>query len=206
MKLLSRRDIAYAIITGLTTGIIAALVLSFLHQTLPFGISSGWLIPVIPILWIVGVQLGYSLGEWIGFFNQFGKFVAIGFTNFAVDAGVLNLMIAGTGIAGGAWYSVFKTISFVVAVTHSYFWNRRWTFTSTGSAGAEFAKFFAVMVASAAVNVGVASLVVHVFPPAGADPKVWANLGAVAGSAVVLIFSFVGFKIVVFRGHVTHNT
>lgn len=199
MKLLSRRDIAYAIITGLTAGIIAALVLSFLRQTLPFGISLLWLIPVILTLWIVGVQLGYFLGGWIGFFNQFGKFVAIGFTNFAVDAGVLNLLIAATGIAGGGWYSAFKTISFVAAVTHSYFWNRRWTFQSTGGAGTEFAKFFAVMVASAAVNVGVASLAVNVLQPAGADPKLWANLGAVAGSAIALIFSFVGFKIVVFK-------
>lgn len=164
----------------------------------------------IPILWICGVNLGYFLGRWINFFNQFGKFAAIGFTNAAVDFGVLNLLIANTGTTAGAWYSVFKAVSFISAIIPSYFWNKHWAFSSKSSPSAgsgsssggvfEFAKFISVAVVSILINNGVASFIVNFIDPVlGLDLRVWANIGAVAGSAVALAFSFAGFKLAVFR-------
>ena len=196
MKILNKQDLRYALITGLTTGLIAWQVLRYLKVAPPGQVPFAWLLFVVPVLWIVGVQFGYFLGMRIGFFTQFGKFVAIGFTNFAVDAGILNLLLALTGISGGAWYAVFKTISFIIAVCHSYFWNRRWTFQPLEqSSGSEFAKFMAVMLLSLLVNVSVATLVVHLLP----SSVVNANIGAIVGSATALVFSFVGFRVVVFR-------
>lgn len=184
MKLLSKKDFIYAVITGLIAGVIAWAILGYV-----------WLIVLVPVLWLMGVQLGYFLGRWIGFFDQFGKFAAIGFTNFAVDAGVLNLLMHLTGIVGGIGFSIFKSISFVVAVIHSYIWNKKWTFQSQGTSGREFMKFMLVMLASWAINVGVATLVVHTLSPSVTH----ANIAAVVGSAVALIFSFIGFKVVVFK-------
>ena len=172
--ILSKRDITNAIITGVTTGILAWLILKHLEKP-----TTAWLIVIVPILWIAGVQLGYFLGRWLKPFEQFGIFAAIGFTNFAVDAGVLNLLLATTGIAGGIWYSVFKSISVIIAILHSYFWNRRWTFQSHNAPEQEFIKFFLVMIVSLLVNVGVASLVVHLLPLSIIN----ANIGSVAGSA-----------------------
>ena len=142
MKLLSKRDVIFAVITGLIAGIIAWAILGY-----------AWLIVTIPILWLLGVQLIF-LGKWIAFFDQFGKFSAIGFTNFAVDAGVLNLLMYLTGIVGGIGFSLFKSISFVIAVLHSYVWNKTWTFQSKGASRQEFIKFMVVMLASWAINVG----------------------------------------------------
>jgi len=51
------------------------------------------------------------------------------------------------------------------------------------------------MIVSLLVNVGVASLVVHLLPLSIIN----ANIGSVAGSAVALIFSFVGFRVAVFK-------
>src|SRR3989344_992981 len=85
---------------------------------------------VVPVLWILGVNLGYFLGRWVVFFNQFGKFAAVGFTNAAVDFGILNLLIAYYGIVSGLGFSLFKATSFVVAVAHSYLWNKFWVFSS----------------------------------------------------------------------------
>lgn len=190
MKLLSKKDVLYAIITGITAGLLAWII--FKHLGKPTTIL---LVIIVPILWILGVQLGYFLGRWVSFFDQFGKFAAIGFTNFAVDAGVLNLLMYLTGITGGAGFTVWKSISFVVAVTHSYLWNKLWTFQSRQTAGKEFIKFMTVMIASWLINVGVASLVLFIMGPSVAH----ANIAAVIGSAVALIFSFIGFKVVVFK-------
>ena len=224
----TKKDFYFSVVTGIVTGFVAWKVLEFLGISVvnildtancpgctPGGLcphiycipdylisfSAYWLVLIVPVLWILGVNLGYFLGRWLAFFNQFGKFAAIGFTNAAVDFGVLNLLIANTGITAGIWYSVFKATSFISAVIPSYFWNKHWAFEAKEDGGGfEFAKFISVAVVSILINTGVASLVVNFIDPVlGFDVKVWANVGAVAGSAVALILSFVGFKKIVFK-------
>ncbi|MEK7076241.1 MAG: GtrA family protein [Patescibacteria group bacterium] len=197
----SKKDFYFSIITGCITGFAAWQIFNFLDVVKFKDISFAWLLLFIPVLWIMGVNFGYFLGKWLTFFNQFGKFAAIGFTNAAVDFGVLNLLIANTGISAGGWYPVFKAISFVSAIIPSYFWNKYWAFESAeGGGGFEFAKFMSVAIVSILINDGLASLIVNFVDPfRGLSPAVWANIGAVAGSAVALIFSFVGFKVAVFK-------
>lgn len=198
----SKKDFGSSLLAGLETGLIAALVINFLQAKLPGQLALPWLIIIVPLLWIAGVNLGYFLGRWFDFFAQFGKFAAIGFTNFAVDSGVLYLFIANTGIKSGAWYTVFKAISFSIAVSHSYFWNKYWVFDAgrSGGAGAEAVKFFVVMGLSALVNVAVASVIVNLIQPAGTlSAESWAGIGAATGSAAALIFSFIGFRLAVFK-------
>ena len=197
----TKKDFYFSIITGFITGFSAWNIFKYLKVAELGDYSFAWLMLIVPILWILGVNFGYFLGKWLRFFNQFGKFAAIGFTNGAVDFGVLNLLIANTGISDGGWYSVFKAISFVSAVIPSYFWNKYWAFEAVkDSGGFQFAKFMSVAMVSILINDGVASLVViYVHPIAGLSQVVWANVGAVAGSAVALIFSFIGFKVAVFR-------
>ena len=200
--MLTKKDLKFAIITGLTTGIIAWRVLLFLGTTEIYGISTIWLVVVVPLAWIVGVKLGYVLGRWMAFFNQFGKFVAVGFTNAAVDFGILNLQISLTGIESGWHYSLFKSVSFVVAVMHSYVWNKYWVFDSASSSGgrSEFFKFLTVNLVAIVFNVGIASFVVnYVTPFGGIDTKVWANIGAVIGSACSIFLTFIGARLFVFK-------
>lgn len=201
MKTLSRNDVGYAIITGLIAGILGGLVLMFLDKTLPAGLHPLWLMAIIPLLWLIGVQFGYFLGQWMGFFNEFGKYVAIGFTNFAVDEGVFNFLLSLTHAATGFPLVIQKGVSFIVAVTHSYYWNRTWAFQSqTQDKRSEFFKFMLVNLVALVVNVGVTYLVVHFGPrPATFTAEVWANVGVIAGSAAALIFSFIGFRVVVFK-------
>jgi len=195
----TKKDLLFSIFTGAGTGLIAWRIFNFLGFK---GFSFAWLILMVPIVWILGVNLGYLLGRWLSFFNQFGKFTAIGFTNAAVDFGVLNSLIAVTGIATGAYYSLFKTISFLVALINSYLLNKHWAFeaSQTGVPGAEFIKFAGVAVAAAFINVGVASYLVNFVDPVyGFSAAAWANAGAVVGSAFALVFSFTGFKLFVFK-------
>src|SRR3990167_4749551 len=132
MNRFTKKDLFFSLVTGFYTGLIAWRILVFLEKPDFMDFSFAWLIIFVPVLWILGVNLGYFLGRWIGFFNQFGKYAAIGFTNFVVDTGVVNLLIAFSGIASGFGFSIFKSLSFIVAVTHSYIWNRLWVFSAEG--------------------------------------------------------------------------
>lgn len=200
MKIIDTRDIRSALITGLTTGIIGWRVLVYLGQMLPLGISPVVLVFLAPIAWVAGVQLGYFLGTVFRPFIQFGRFVAIGFSNAAVDFGVLYILIASTGLAAGLAYSAFKAISFSVATVHSFYWNKNWAFEAGAShgGGREVASFLAVAVVSLLVNVTVASIVVAL-RPAGVEVELWAGIGAVAGAAAAIVFSFTGFRVFVFH-------
>lgn len=198
----SKKDFWFSIFTGLGAGLISWRIFSFLEVLSWRKFSFVWLALIVPILWMAGVNLGYFLGRWIKFFNQFGKFVAIGFTNAAVDFGVLNYLIAVTGVTAGVYYSVLKVSSFLVALVNSYFLNKYWAFEAgqTGVQGEEFAKFASVAVAAALLNVSTASYIVNFINPIfGLSSTVWANVGAVFGSASALVISFIGFKLLVFK-------
>ena len=200
----SKRDLIFSIITGLATGSIVWRILEFLDTPIFFNTPFYWFIIIVPVFWILGVNFGYFLGKRFEFFNQFGKFVAIGFTNAAIDFGVFNLLIFLTGITGGFVVSTFKGVGFIFAIINSYFCNKYWSFyqnSTNAISTSEFIKFFVVSIAGLLVNVGIFSLVVNfVSPLYGLSPERWANVGAMAGSAVALIVTFMGFRLVVFKG------
>jgi len=131
--------------------------------------------------------------------RQAVKFILVGILNTFVDLGVLNLLIFTTGIASGFGYSVFKGVSFTVAVVNSYILNKFWTFKTTGS----FGKFFIVSLIGFGVNVGVASVVVNIIGNQllsfGVSEKIWANVGAIAATFCAMIWNFIGYKFMVFK-------
>jgi len=192
-----KKDIQYSLVSGLMTGFIVWRLSIFLNIPEIFEIPYYWGIVIIPFVWFVGVNLGYFLGKYFKPFNQFGRFTAVGFTNAAVDFGILNLLIALTGIAILPWYAVFKTVSFIGGLSNSYVFNKFWTFEAgeSGGGSGEFAKFVGVVVFAWFVNVGTASLVVYLIDPIGnLTPEAWANVGAIVGAAFALLLSFTGFK------------
>ena len=123
----TKKDLISCLITGIYAGVIVWQILDFLQTPrfgLPFSHPHRLFVIIIPVVWIFGVNLGYFLGRWMSFFNQFGKFAVIGFTNFIVYSGILNLLIARTDINSGLWYPVFIAISFVGGALHSYGWRK----------------------------------------------------------------------------------
>lgn len=106
-----------------------------------------------------------------------------------------------TGIASGYYYSLFKTVSFLAAVTNSYFMNRYWTFAAVEkNNGKEFFQFMMISLGGFFVNVFSASLLVNYFPNVfGLRPVSLGNLGALAGTLFGLIWNFVGYKYIVFK-------
>ena len=187
----------------LVIGEIVAIFLIFVLKNLGYFFNALWLLVIIlPIAAIICIFIAGILGKKIPIIFQFAKFIAVGLANTAVDFGILNILIFLSGIAGGLVYSVFKGISFVAASTHSFFWNKFWTFRKkeTAKAGKEFLQFFVVSLIGLAINVGISSLVVNLIGSQfGISQKLWANIGAACGSIVGLAWNFLGYKFIVFK-------
>lgn len=198
---LEKKDLVYGAINGLIFGALIPIAL----KNVGFQISPTlYLIIAVSfmILAAFGIYIGYLLSRFIGFFFQLAKFGAVGAANFAVDFGVLNLLIFSTGLAAGWYFTFFKSISFVVAVINSFFWNKLWTFKKKQQKDTqkEFFQFILVSVIGLLINVGVASLIVNVVGPMGSiGDKTWANIGTAVASLVVLTWNFLGYKFIVFK-------
>ena len=162
------------------------------------------------VLWIgtvIGVWIGMMLRRVLPLLFEVVKFGVVGVLNTLVDFGVLNLLILIFSVASGVWFSLFKSLSFIVAVVNSYVWNKFWTFESDRRTNTKEAlSFFVVSVIGFVVNVGIASLIVNAVPALfGANPVVWANVGALVGTLLAFTWNFVGYKFFVFRPE-TPNT
>jgi len=143
-----------------------------------------------------------SLGKKFLIILQAGKFVLVGAFNTFIDLGVLNILIWISGVASGAWYSVFKGISFLIAVTNSYFWNKHWTFEKRKEAfvPGEFSKFLAVTAIGLFINVGIASFIVNVIGLQFEVSKaMWATIGAFTATFFAWIWNFLSSKFIVFK-------
>jgi len=183
---------------------IIAIFLGFILNVNRFNVFPVWfLFIILPVLAIAANFVAYFIGKKIPVIFQLAKYFTVGIANTVVDLGILSLLILISGIAQGIAYSVFKGISFVIAVIHSYFWNKSWTFgaTKTTKTKQEFSQFFIVSIIGFAINVGIASVVVNVIGTRfGISRELWATIGAAIGSVIGLAWNFVGYKLIVFKG------
>ena len=206
-----KSDFLAALIIGEVSAWLALAI--FKNVRLEF---SAWLLPVfLPILSVIGLWIAYFISKRFLIIWQAAKFLLVGVLNTFVDLGALNLLILASGIATGFGYSVFKGISFIVAVINSYFWNKFWTFkkSATGQAGKpaqilqskikagrEFTQFFIVSAIGFGINVGIASLVVNLIGPRfDITEKIWANIGAIFATFFAMVWNFLGYKFIVFK-------
>lgn len=162
---------------------------------------------LFPILAVLGTQIAASFKQRFRIIFQTAKFLQVGALNTFMDLGILNLLIAASGITAGIGFSVFKGFSFLLAITNSYFWNKHWTFRGKKELdqdfveqGKEFAQFLSVGGIGFILNVGVASIVVNfITPQFGLSEKAWPTVAALAGTFTVLTWNFLGYKLFVFR-------
>src|SRR3989344_6644799 len=133
-----KKDLKISFLVGVAAGILILPTLRNLGITLNLKVAllaAGGLTVFTP----AGYLVAYWLSRWWPVMLQFVKFGIVGGLNGMIDLGILNLLIYFSGLAAGFWYSVFKSASFIAAVTNSYFWNKYWTFKSeSGAGGAEF--------------------------------------------------------------------
>ena len=196
-----KKDLQIAALAGALIAVLAIPIInnlglpSFLQSFGSIGISV-----ILFILTLAGFLVLDFFSRWLSLLRQITKFVIVGGLNTFLDFAVLNFLIASTGIAVGLGFNFFKGISFLVAVTNSYFWNKYWTFESGTKKELEFVQFLVVSAIGLFINVGVASFVVNsIGAPGGVSDALWANIGALIAVAASLVWNFLGYKFIVFR-------
>lgn len=114
------------------------------------------------------------------------RFALVGALGFAVDASVLTLLVSGFG-----WHHyAARAVSFLLAVTCTWYCNRRWVFESIADRRQEYGNYFAVQVVGAAINLTVYVLAVEAFTALAEVPVVPLAIGA----AVALAFNFLASR------------
>jgi putative flippase GtrA len=197
---LSRNDLLFGAINGAMFGAMAAIILANYNA---LSVHPILIFLFFVILATIGIGIGWLLSRlFASFFFQLAKFGAVGAANFSVDIGVLNLLMLLTQIASGPFFTLFKAISFVAAVTNSYFWNKHWSFgdKSRNDIQKEFSQFFLVSVIGALINISTSHILVNIIGPLGGiNEKLWATLAAAIAAVIVLSWNFLGYKFIVFK-------
>ena len=119
---------------------------------------------------------------------QLGKFCTVGAVGYVINLGVYTLLLRNAGLH----YLGAATVSFFVAVTSNYVWNRVWTFRGQrGHVAYQGMRFLVVSLVALAANL----LVLRGLVAAG--------LGKVVAQAIAIVLvtplNFVGNKLWSFR-------
>jgi putative flippase GtrA len=119
---------------------------------------------------------------------QLAKFAAVGATGY-----VVNLVVYTALLRGADWHYVYAaTVSFLVAVSNNYLWNRLWTFRDQrGHVGFQGLRFFTVALVAYGANLGILSALIAL------------GMNKVAAQAIAIVLvtplNFVGNKLWSFR-------
>jgi putative flippase GtrA len=123
-----------------------------------------------------------SRGRPPGLRKSFGLFVIAAAVGFALDAGVLTLLVR--GLHWGPWHGRF--LSFPLAVTSTWLLNRRYAFrgAARGDRRIEYAAYWAIQLAGAAINFGVFGLCLRAVPALQRLPFIAVAVGGIAAMLV----------------------
>jgi putative flippase GtrA len=119
---------------------------------------------------------------------QLGKFLTVGASGYAVNLAVYTALLKW----GGLHYLGAAFVSFLVAVSNNYWWNRHWTFRGQrGHFAYQGMRFGVVSAVALAANLGLLRLLVAL------------GVGKVLGQAIAIVavtpLNFIGNKLWSFR-------
>ena len=122
------------------------------------------------------------------------RFGAIGGVGFLVDASVLTWLVSMKD--WGLYES--RALSFGLAVTATWYLNRRFTFASRAGTdrGKEYGRYFAAQTLGALINLGVYVAIVGAVPAVAAVPVV----PLAVGSGAAMVFNFLASRHFAFSG------
>jgi putative flippase GtrA len=132
--------------------------------------------------------------------QQFFRFIMVGALNFLIGALVLNLLAWLAHSYSGPMLLAFYVAAFTVAVTHSYLWNRSWTFKSGRGSKSSYPLFYTLtLIGSGLGAVIVFAMTTYVPAPLGLSGPVWLNAANVVAALFGLFWNFTTYRQFVFR-------
>lgn len=214
---MTKKDQLFGLLAGLCIGLLAIPALSAVLKPALYHSISLFILPFFFVATPVGLYLAALLGKKINGIWQIGKFGVIGVLNTLVDLGVLAVVTAWVSTQYGVvandtlvmigtrvitFYTLYKAISFIVANTNSYFWNKYWTFAGAAlqKTKTKYLQFFVVSIVGFIINITVSSIVFTIVAKVPSLTLGQAgSIGALAGTVIGLVWNFVGYKFIVFK-------
>ena len=206
-----RPHLIRALIIGELYFVLIAITLYLADFTLPnmplaegvLYVSAAILFPALAGLSIVVGQVGT---KYIQSLLQIVKFALVGVLNTLVDLGlftILTVIFPGVGLFVAL---LFKTISFLAAVTNSYLWNKLWVFDAatktndTVNTLKEFTSFLIVSVGGLLINLFAFAASVFLISSLFEMSTLLVQVSAaLIASISALVWNFLGYKIIVFK-------
>lgn len=162
--------------------------------------SLAWILPVaLPLIFVFGVAIGQIISKFLKIIPQVVKFLEVGVLNTLVDMGILNLLIGASGITSGLSLAPLNTISFLLAATNSYFWNKFWTFKKSGQSGKEFLQFLVVSAIGWGINTGIVVMGTTYIEQSFLSAGAWVNVIKIIATFAAMTWNFIGYKFIVFK-------
>lgn len=124
------------------------------------------------------------------FVDQVGRFIVVGTLGFAIDGGLLYLLVS-----SGVDPYLARALSFPPAVTATWYLNRVWTFAARqGAARRQYVRYLAVQLVGALTNYGVYAGILSLGHRTATGALAALAVGSVAG----LLINFAGARALVF--------
>ena len=128
-------------------------------------------------------------------FGQIVRFGVVGALNTVVDFAILNLLYHVVG-----WpLLVSNTISVSVAIVNSFLWNRYWTFSARRSGGWHQQALAFLLVSLTGLLINDAGIWI-LNTTWGGTSVLDINLQKAGASIISLVWNFVGYRLLAFRG------
>lgn len=193
---IGRRDIGGTLIAAFFVGILGTYVIVTLNIV---SLSPLLICAVLfAAVWIY-VGMGIVISSYIPSFLRVVKFALVGGVNTLVDVSVLNVLMVASDIYAGFYFSLFKGISFLVALANSYIWNALWTFQSERTTRKKIQTFILVSLGGLVVNVVSAYSIQIVLAYWGLSGQLFSTLAALGAVALSMVWNFVGYSKFVFK-------
>ena len=123
----------------------------------------------------------------VGNKQQVVGFLVVGTVGFAIDAGIVQLLV-------GVWSidtMLARAISFLSAASFTWIANRRWSFVVIAKHSlSEYVRYIILMSVGAALNLGIFWVLVSEIPMLSSYPAI----AVVPGTAAGMVFNFLAMR------------
>ncbi len=207
MNQLIKKDVISSLICGIASGLFLIFIVKnpYIEEFRGINETIGNLVFLLPLIlvfiFVVGLWIVKFISQKIAVLFQMAKFAQVGVLNTLIDFGIFNLLIWITGIISGTGIILLNTLSILVAIINSYFWNKYWTFSKKGGRiEREFLQFLVISIIGWALNTSIVFLgTTFIEVQLGVSAGAWVNIMKALAVVVSMTWNFLGYKFIVFK-------